>query len=126
MSNLGGLLEACGKLDEAEALYRRALEGMERVLGPDHSDTLTSVNNLGLLLQARGELAEAEVLCRRALEGRERVLGPDHSSTLSSVNNLGSLLKAGGKLDEAEALFVVPCRAWKECWDRTIQTRCFR
>ena len=59
---------------EAELLYRRALEGSERTLGPDHSDTLNSVNNLGSLLQDRGQLDEAESLYRRALEGSERTL----------------------------------------------------
>ena len=71
VNNLGSLLEAQGKLEEAEVLYRRALEGFERVLGVDHPNTLTSVNNLGWLLQDQGKLEEAEVLYRRALEGNE-------------------------------------------------------
>ena len=52
---------AQGKLEEAEVLSRRALEGRERVLGVDHPKTLISVNNLGSLLQAQGKLEEAEV-----------------------------------------------------------------
>ena len=39
---------------EAEPLYKRALEARERVLGPEHPDTLTSVNNLAGALQAQG------------------------------------------------------------------------
>ena len=89
----GRLLSDQGKLGEAEPLLRRALEGKERTLGPDHSDTLISVNNLASLLKAQGKLGEAEPLLRRALEGQERALGPDDSSTLTSVNNLARLLQ---------------------------------
>ena len=67
-------LQKQSKLNEAEPLFRRALEGRERTLGPDHSDTLTSVNNLGFLLYAQGKLNEAEAMLRRALEGYERTL----------------------------------------------------
>ena len=54
---------------DAEPLNRRALEGRERVLGPDHSDTMTSVANTAVTL---GDLDsnDAEPLNRCALEGR--------------------------------------------------------
>jgi hypothetical protein len=48
------------------------------VLGPDHSDTATSLNNLARLLQEQGELAAARPLLERALAIREKVLGPEH------------------------------------------------
>ena len=47
----------------------------ERVLGPDHPDTATSLNNLGALPQAKGELAAAQPLYERALAICEQVLG---------------------------------------------------
>ena len=62
MSNLAGLLQAQGKLTEAEPLYRRALKGREEVLGPKHPDTLESVNALAYLLRVQGKLTEAEAL----------------------------------------------------------------
>ena len=46
VSNLAMLLQAQGKFDEAEPLFRRALAGREQQLGAHHPDTLTSVNNL--------------------------------------------------------------------------------
>ena len=63
------LLQAQGKLEEAETLSRRALEGRERVLGVNHPDTLILVGNLGSLLEAQGKLEEAEMLKRRNLRG---------------------------------------------------------
>jgi len=44
---------------QAEGLHRRALEGKESQLGPQHPDTLTSVHNLAVLLQKQGKLEEA-------------------------------------------------------------------
>jgi hypothetical protein len=37
---------------QAEELSRRAFDGRERVLGPEHPATLTSMNNLGIMLAA--------------------------------------------------------------------------
>jgi hypothetical protein len=66
----------------------RALEARERTLGPEHPDTLISVNSLGLLYKSQGRYGEAEPLFLRALEAWERTLGPEHPRTLISLNNL--------------------------------------
>ena len=47
--NLGYLYNDQGKMQEAEAMYRRALEGKEKAWGPEHTSTLDTVNNLGIL-----------------------------------------------------------------------------
>ncbi|KAN0087302.1 P-loop containing nucleoside triphosphate hydrolase protein [Elaphomyces granulatus] len=44
---LGVLYANQGKLDEAEKMYRRALQGKEKTWGPDHTSTLATVSNLG-------------------------------------------------------------------------------
>ena len=75
--------------------YQRALTARERVLGPDHPDTLISVNNLAFLYESTGRYGEAEPLYQRALTARERVLGPEHPDTLTSVNNPAYLLGSG-------------------------------
>ncbi|KAH7394832.1 hypothetical protein BKA66DRAFT_455924 [Pyrenochaeta sp. MPI-SDFR-AT-0127] len=72
-------------------MHRRALEGREKVLGPEHPDTLTSVDNLGWMLARQGKYEEAEAMHRRALEGHEKVLRVEHLDTLTSVNNLAFL-----------------------------------
>ncbi|KAH8821335.1 hypothetical protein F5884DRAFT_816866 [Xylogone sp. PMI_703] len=104
LHNLGDLYADQGKLDEAEKMYQRALQGRERSLGPDHASTLNTVNNLGLVYADQGKLDEAEKMYQRALQGRKRTLGPDHASTLNTVNNLGRLYKMQNKLDEAEKM----------------------
>ena len=47
VGNMGALLQDQGKFDLAEPYYRLALEGCERTMGPDHSQTLSALNNLG-------------------------------------------------------------------------------
>ncbi|MEI2771580.1 MAG: tetratricopeptide repeat protein [Candidatus Competibacter sp.] len=58
-----------GRYGEAEPLFQRALAGFEKVLGPEHPATLTSVNNLAVLYQSQGRYGEAEPLYQRALAG---------------------------------------------------------
>ena len=102
---LGILYRYQGKLDKAEEMYARALQGREKALGRDHKSTLTTVNNLGNLYAAQGKLDEAEEMYERALQGREKALGPDHTSTLGTVNNLGVLYAGQGKRDKAEEMY---------------------
>jgi hypothetical protein len=45
LNNLAVLLKKMQKFAEAETLYRRALAGQERRLGPQHPDTLDSVSS---------------------------------------------------------------------------------
>jgi tetratricopeptide (TPR) repeat protein len=75
------------------------------VLGPEHPDTLGSVNNLAALYYSQGRYAEAEPLFQRGLRDRERVLGPEHPDTLGSVNNLAALYYSQGRYAEAEPLY---------------------
>jgi hypothetical protein len=46
VNNLGILYTNQSKLAEAEKIYIRALQGKEKVLGPDYISTLDTINNL--------------------------------------------------------------------------------
>ncbi len=85
----------------AEQTYRFA----EQALGPEHPQTLGSVNNLALLYASQGRYGEAEPLYQRALAASEKVLGPEHPQTLGSVNNLALLYASQGRYGEAEPLY---------------------
>jgi tetratricopeptide (TPR) repeat protein len=87
------------------SFLRRVLAVQENLKGPEHSDTLTSVNNLAGLFYAKGDWTNAEPLYRRGLEASERALGPEHPDTLTSVNNLASVLSAKGDSEAAEPLY---------------------
>ena len=43
-------------------MYKMVLEHREKLLGPKHPDTLTSINNLGLILDQQGKYKEAEAM----------------------------------------------------------------
>jgi tetratricopeptide (TPR) repeat protein len=79
----------------------RLVAASERVLGPDHPDTLASRNNLANAYRDAGRLDEAIGLHEQALAARERDLGPDHPDTLNSRNNLANAYRDAGRLDEA-------------------------
>ncbi|ETS76266.1 hypothetical protein PFICI_11653 [Pestalotiopsis fici W106-1] len=104
--NLGKLYFDQGKMKEAEKLNLWALEGYQKVWGPDYTDTLDAVHNLGLLYTNQGKLQEAEKVYLRALEGYQKAWGPDYASTLETVNNLGSLYSFQGKLQKAEEMYL--------------------
>jgi tetratricopeptide (TPR) repeat protein len=98
-----------GRLAESTAqaipIGERLLADQERLLGPDHPDTLTSRGHLALAYHAAGRTAEAITLHEQNLAGRERVLGPDHPDTLGSRNNLAAAYQAAGRTDEAITLY---------------------
>jgi len=62
ISNMGFLLRAEGKLEEAEPYHREALTKFRRVLGHEHAETLISIDNLGSLLSSQGQYAAAEAM----------------------------------------------------------------
>ena len=104
LDTLAQELQVQGMHDEAEPLYREALEMDREMLGSGHPNTLTAINNLGQLLQIKGDLAAAKPLCREALELRRETLGDRHPDTLTSISDLGQLLQDEGDLAAAEPL----------------------
>lgn len=77
---------------ETEKRVRETFDARQRVLGPEHPDTLRSMNHLAATLMQEGHYAEAEKLERQTLETRRRVLGPEHPDTLYSMTWLGTIL----------------------------------
>ena len=74
------------------------------MLGPEHPDTLASMNNLALVHRDQGKYAESTTLHAQVLEIRKRVLGPEHPDTLASMNDLAFAYQTRGKLEEAGTL----------------------
>jgi TonB family protein len=62
----------------AEALYRDALRIREKVLEPDHTVTVGTLEQLSETCAAQGNFVEALALLHRALPVREVTLGPGH------------------------------------------------
>ena len=102
VNNLGSLLQAQGKLEEAEVLKRRALKATEHILGVDHPETLLTMYNLAALLYQKGDLSSAESFARRSLEGyASRNMTTD---VKDGVRQLTGILRAQNKMEEASAV----------------------
>ena len=69
-------------------MHEQTLTDRERVLGPDHPDTLITRNNLATAYRDAGRLEEPSPCYEQTLTDRERILGPDHPDTLITRNNL--------------------------------------
>lgn len=96
-NRVGLLLRQQGQLAEAENIYRRVVEGFERIEGADGLDTLMVVNNLAILMRDRGKYDEAEAMFQRVLKAYEHKLGCDDGRTLGVLHNLAVLLDKIGK-----------------------------
>jgi serine/threonine protein kinase/Flp pilus assembly protein TadD len=106
LNQLGNILDEAGRVSEAEHLYRKAFEGAQRLLGPEHPTTLIAASNLGGTLREENRLAEAESIQLQTLETRRRVLGANHPDTLAAQHNLANTLGDLGRTEEAEKLLV--------------------
>ena len=82
---LGAANNGLGRLEEAEASFRKAVEA-----NPNYADAF---NNLGVTLKEQGKLEDAIDVYRRALK-----IKPDYAE---AYNNMGDALKEQGKLGAA-------------------------
>ena len=95
MSNLAGLYELW-RDNYFALLYLQCVEMRKEKLGPDHADTLSSVNNLAGLHESNREYDSALSLYLHCLELRKETLGHDNTLTLIIMNNLPYLYKSMG------------------------------
>ena len=98
--------QAAGKLPEAIALFERVRDARIAKLGPDHPDTLATLNNLAAAYQAAGRHAEAIALFERVRDAQIAKLGPDHSDTLGTLTSLAEAYSSAKQLDKSMALLV--------------------
>ncbi|BBE50463.1 Photosystem I assembly protein Ycf3 [Ferriphaselus amnicola] len=86
-----------GDYQGAATLAEQTLEIREKILGPQHAATATSLNNLAAAYKALKQYDKALPLYLRALEIREKVLGFEHTATAQSLSNLAVLYEATGQ-----------------------------
>ncbi len=93
-----------GVFNLAADVFASVLKDRERVLGPEHPDTIDSMTDLSTAYHRLGRFAEAEDQERRIIAIRTRVWGADHPSTLAAKANLAVDLGAQEKMQESERL----------------------
>ncbi|MGW1296689.1 tetratricopeptide repeat protein [Streptomyces sp. NPDC002533] len=94
-----------GRWEEAGEVHRQVAEQRDRVLGPDHPDTLASHYEIGLTLSRTGRAEEALHAFTRVAEGRERTLGADHPQTLAARQGTAHALGRLGRHAEAHQVY---------------------
>lgn len=77
----------------------------ERVLGPDHPDTLISRREIAVGLGWLGRRPDALDVYRHIAESRERTLGAAHPDTLAARNDEAQCLEQLGRGAEAVELY---------------------
>jgi serine/threonine-protein kinase len=103
LTNLGAVRWSQGKLEEAEDLYRQALEMGRRLQGPLHRDVTTQANNLAALLSIRGNHTEAEALFAEALAANRQLFGDQHPYVSRGFHRHARELRTLGRRQEAAA-----------------------
>ncbi|MBL6945966.1 MAG: CHAT domain-containing protein [Rhodospirillales bacterium] len=93
------------RYDEAEPLYERNLEIVERSLGPNHLSTANEANNLANLYSDQYRFDEADRLYKRALAIREKIRGPHHPDVADVLNNLAILYSSNDRIDDSFGLY---------------------
>ncbi|KAK3626358.1 hypothetical protein LTR56_019833 [Elasticomyces elasticus] len=97
-NNLAASLNAQRKdLAYAESLQLEVIAADRARLGPEHPDTLVSMNNLANIYMHQGRFEKAVGIQRDALTISERVNGQTHENTLTLKENLANTLVHQGQ-----------------------------
>jgi tetratricopeptide (TPR) repeat protein len=102
MSQLATSLVDLGRMKEAEAMYRHAIQSFEKRLGPDAPALPWVLIRLFSIRAMSGDAAEAEALLKRALAIREKRWRPDHPEIAGSLIELAKFYITQGRPSEAE------------------------
>ena len=82
-------------------MFERVRDAQIAKLGPDHPDTLTTLNNLAAAYWRSKQLDKSVPLFEDVLKRLEAKLGRQHPDTQMTVGNLGVNYKDAGRLKEA-------------------------
>lgn len=111
MDNLGLTVHKFWERDDFERAYdlhSAAVNGLSKILGPDHPRTLIAKENVCRVSALLGgpRLASGRELMTEVFETRRQSLGREHPYTLLAMVNMAILLSATGEPDKAEVLIL--------------------
>ena len=118
LNSLAALLRESRRLDEAGALYNRALAITEAHFGMNHKAVGHALNGLVLWLRDSGRLEEAIPLTRRMLDIEIQHLGEDDPEVATARGTLGNMLVQLYQLDEAESLHRRALEVVEKCYGK--------
>lgn len=104
--DLGFVYHKLEDFPNAETMFKRALAGFEKAMGPEHTTTLDTVLYLGIAYYSQGKLPEAEAMYERALAGYVKTEKPENRRrTLDIIYMLAGLLERLSKNEIATVHF---------------------
>jgi tetratricopeptide (TPR) repeat protein len=103
LGNLGSMRRAAGRLDEAEAAYRRSLE-LRKTFGGGEAATIGTLHNLANLDAMRGDLEGAASQLRDALHLAAQAWGEGHPQADTIAVSLGNVRLKQLRFDDAYAV----------------------
>jgi len=101
-NQLGVVVMARNRHEEAEQLFRKALAGWEHAYG--HADE-GILRNLARLLAIEGRVDESALLCARALESARARLGPNHRRTALALVDVADIHRNRNDFPAAKAAY---------------------
>jgi serine/threonine protein kinase/Tfp pilus assembly protein PilF len=104
MFTMAVVYDNLGLYPRAQALDERALEICRRTFGPEHDQTLKTMQNLAIVMAHQGRYDQTENLLRQLLEIQRRTRGAEDPRTSIAMSNLAVVLHQQGKFAEAAQL----------------------
>jgi len=116
LNNLGVVLEAMGRYDEALDALNQCHTLQLQLLAADHPDVAATLNNLGKVLHRAAQHDEALAMLRQALRIRERSFGPSHPKVRERPGRDGKERLCRGRglgwMETHRERVKLPCGSW--------------
>jgi serine/threonine protein kinase len=104
LKTIGDAYRGTGAYVSAVEFLKRSSDIYRQVSGPEHSDTLFTLNCLAQAHLDAGQTGEAIALLEQVRDARLKTLASDHPDSLRARNNVATAYLEAGKTDEAIAL----------------------
>ncbi len=102
--NLGSAYRRIGRDEDAERLYRIALDQDRKLYGDDHHNVASSLVSLARFIRGKGRRDESIAMAEEALKIEKASLGEDHVYTAETSTVLANWYITARRLDEADEL----------------------
>ncbi len=105
LSAIGETFGGLGMARESFSAFQRAADLRRQRLGPDHPETLKSLQNLAMAYQDAGRIDEAIPILEATLARRTARLGGEHDDMIESMNDLAVAYWESGQAARAIPLY---------------------
>jgi hypothetical protein len=92
------------RLDDADRELADVTQGLARVMGPDHPETLTAISLRAQVAARRRDYAQSEPMYADLVPRMSKAFGPNHPSTLGAASWWAYVLGRQNKWPQAEPI----------------------